>query len=204
MSEAKTEKSAMPESTHSKLMPPRNNTVTGGSEGKKTKSLSLLLVWKQSGKMSALTCAHPPSTNTKPTADMTMVTSAKMRKRPTGRAAMALKTITVRATNGWLPRYWPTLVFISCDTCEDEALWADGRQKGAAEFYQQLTCGCGSSKVLFICVVHLPTCCCQSPTELLSSVSMLLQRKHKHPFKLPRSQRSVNLVVTIAQLANDH
>lgn len=37
MSEAKTEKSAMPESTHSKLMPPRNNTVTGGSEGKKPK-----------------------------------------------------------------------------------------------------------------------------------------------------------------------
>lgn len=50
---------------------------------------------------------------TKPTADMTMVTRAKIRNSPTGSAAIALNSSTVRPRTGRWRRYCPSLVFKS-------------------------------------------------------------------------------------------
>lgn len=72
--------------------------------------------------------AHLPSQKTKPTADIIVVTTAKVTKSPTGTAAMALNIRAVRATNEWLLRYRPSLVFSNRATCKRSGFSAAGRQ----------------------------------------------------------------------------
>lgn len=64
-------------------------------------------------RVSPATNSRNASKKTKPTADIIMVTRANVRNSPTGSAAMALNSITVRAKKGWTLRYCPTLVFIA-------------------------------------------------------------------------------------------
>lgn len=77
---------------------------------------------------SVVTRAHIPSQNTKPAADVTMVTRANVRKSPTGTAAMVLNSMTVRAAQGWVLRYCPTLDFSTRATW-----WRDRDKRRLAE-----------------------------------------------------------------------
>lgn len=63
-----------------------------------------------------LTRAHLPSKKTKPIANIKAVTRAKLMKSPTGSAAMAPNSITVRAEKGWVLRCCTTLVFVTWAT----------------------------------------------------------------------------------------
>lgn len=57
-----------------------------------------------------------------------MVTTAKVTKSPTGTAAIAQNIRAVRATNEWLLRYRPSLVFSNRATCKRSGFIAAARQ----------------------------------------------------------------------------